>query len=231
MSRSALVIVFVLFLLIFLWAQEATFQKFRNLAKEIGVEDVPAYRVFLSDIDGDFFDDLIVQINDEKGPVNPGGVARLFINTADSLTTGGRKFVELKEAFSNITDGKRESASRNTGVFVIVGDVNNDGIADIFRACYQEQPDHKEFPDTGERSAIVLGKRTSGRVAFEVVSGSGVAKDGPVTTCGAAFLDYDRDGNLDLFVGNWYVRFGTNLLAHPDRLYRGDGKGKFKDVT
>ena len=49
---------------------------------------------------------------------------------------------------------------------------------------------------------------------------------------GAAFLDYDRDGRLDLYLAN-----GTYLTGHaPDpppvnRLYRNTGAGTFTDVT
>src|SRR5436190_7049366 len=65
----------------------------------------------------------------------------------------------------------------------------------------------------------------------------------------AAFLDYDRDGNLDLVVTN-YVDFSVkgNIACYaptaerdycnpsvyrpiPTRLYRNDGKGHFLDVT
>jgi enediyne biosynthesis protein E4 len=37
---------------------------------------------------------------------------------------------------------------------------------------------------------------------------------------GAAFLDYDRDGNLDIL-----------LVGQPPALYKGDGKGRFTDVS
>ena len=49
---------------------------------------------------------------------------------------------------------------------------------------------------------------------------------------GAAFLDYDRDGRLDLYLAN-----GTYLTGHPpdpppvNRLYRNAGAGTFADVT
>jgi hypothetical protein len=48
---------------------------------------------------------------------------------------------------------------------------------------------------------------------------------------GAAWLDYDGDGKLDLYLVN-----GSNFKrgrgkGEPNRLYRGDGKGRFTDVT
>ena len=65
----------------------------------------------------------------------------------------------------------------------------------------------------------------------------------------AAFLDYDRDGWLDLFVGN-YLSFNLDThipcfnrsgppdycppevyRAQPDRLYRNRGDGTFVDAT
>ena len=52
------------------------------------------------------------------------------------------------------------------------------------------------------------------------------------TGCGAAFLDYDNDGRLDVFLVN-----GTRLdnaagnPAPTNHLYRNDGDGTFQDVT
>ena len=51
---------------------------------------------------------------------------------------------------------------------------------------------------------------------------------------GATFVDADRDGRLDLWLGSWYRYWGDDLqlyAAYPDRLYRGLGDGRFEDVT
>jgi hypothetical protein len=65
----------------------------------------------------------------------------------------------------------------------------------------------------------------------------------------AAFVDYDRDGRLDLFVGNYLIYRveadiacrdlagrrdycpPTSYRAQPDRLYHNKGGGVFEDVT
>jgi hypothetical protein len=48
---------------------------------------------------------------------------------------------------------------------------------------------------------------------------------------GAALVDYDGDGKLDLFLpgGGYYE--GTKVLGHPCKLYRNLGGFKFEDVT
>jgi len=66
--------------------------------------------------------------------------------------------------------------------------------------------------------------------------------DRPFTGWGCGFIDYDNDGFLDLAVGNGRVTRGPvradanvgsfwNRFAEPNVLFRGDGSGKFTDVS
>lgn len=119
------------------------------------------------------------------------------------------------------------------GMGVAVGDFDNDGFDDLFITNFNG-------PD-------VL-YRNNGDGSFTDVAGmAGVAGDGSWSTS-AAFLDYDDDGLLDLYVVRYVDHtFEKNLycgtrdirayctpqayLGVPDVLYRNQGDGTFEDVS
>ena len=119
------------------------------------------------------------------------------------------------------------------GMGVAVGDYNNDGFPDIFITCVGQS---RLFRNTGKGLFVDVTK-TSGLLGRQGLSTS------------AVWLDYDRDGWLDLFVCN-YVRWtaehdvfcsldGKNKSYCTPEAYRGDtcwlyhnrGDGTFEDVT
>ena len=119
------------------------------------------------------------------------------------------------------------------GMGVAVGDYNNDGFPDVFISCVGQS---RLFRNTGKGTFIDVTK-TSGLLGKQGLSTS------------AVWLDYDRDGFLDLFVCN-YVRWtaehdvfcsldGRNKSYCTPEAYRGDtcwlyhnrGNGTFEDVT
>src|SRR5205823_13208414 len=71
---------------------------------------------------------------------------------------------------------------------VAVGDVNNDGLPDVLLTQYG-----------GVKLFLNLG---GGRFA-DVTEEAGLANANPLWAMSAAFLDYDRDGLLDLVVVNY----------------------------
>ncbi len=110
-----------------------------------------------------------------------------------------------------------QSASAGLGVAPLVrqltcADVDNDGDQDVY-VCNNAVPNQLFINDgTGTFT--------------EEAAARGVDYLG--NTWAAAFGDYDRDGQLDLYLG---IRNDPALLYTPNLLYRNTGDGYFNDVT
>ena len=124
-----------------------------------------------------------------------------------------------------------EKGSWTTGV--ALADVNGDGRLDV----YISKAGRGE-PATRRNELWINRGVEDGVPVFENMAQQyGVADEGMTTQ--AAFLDYDADGDLDLFVMNNSLRSANTFGLHNsrdqqsqygDRLYRNDG-GHFTDVT
>jgi enediyne biosynthesis protein E4 len=154
--------------------------------------------------------------------------ARLFHNETVMIDNGPRPLV-----FSDVTD-KSGLCSRGYGMGIAVGDFDNDGFVDVFITHF------------GAPNQLF---RNRGDGTFEDVTRSaGLAGQGRWGSS-AAFVDYDRDGRLDLYVAN-YVNYSvadkrkcynytsardycapTSYAAVPGILYHNLGNGKFEDVS
>ena len=147
--------------------------------------------------------------------------------------------------FKNNRDGTFTDVTKQAGLersgwgqACCVGDYNNDGWNDLFITYY------------GQNALF----RNNGNGTFtEVTKEAGLLQDRLRWNSGCAFLDYDRDGHLDLFVGN-YIDFDIKTAPTPEDanctykgiqvacgppglasgknlLYRNNGDGTFTDVS
>jgi len=121
------------------------------------------------------------------------------------------------------------------GMGVAVGDYDNDGWVDVFISAVGPN---------------LLFRNEQGKFR-DVTSEAGAAGDADEWSTSCGWIDYDNDGDLDLFVGN-YVKWTKEIdlslhctldgalraYCRPDAfegtfpyLYRNDGGGKFTDVS
>ena len=121
------------------------------------------------------------------------------------------------------------------GQGVAVGDYDNDGKPDLYVTAYP-------------RNYLFRNTSTSSGPRFQDVTQAAGVRDGGWSTA-AMWVDYNRDGLLDLFVCH-YVRWnpaidkslftasGAKTYSNPEsytgqlpRLYRNQGNGRFADVS
>ncbi|MGH7699375.1 MAG: VCBS repeat-containing protein, partial [Gemmatimonadales bacterium] len=170
--------------------------------------------VALGDLTGDGLPELMLTSNLHGN--------RLYLNEGDFR-------------FRDITDQAGVGGKGAWATGVTFADVNGDGWVDIY-VCYAGNGPPEQ---RANELYIHHGPDADGRPTF-VARGAeyGVADQGYSTH--AAFFDYDRDGDLDLYVVNNSPRapssFTLNNTRHVrdpyggDRLYRNDD-GRFQDVS
>jgi len=139
--------------------------------------------------------------------------------------------------FTDVTQ-KAGLARSGWGQACCVGDYNNDGWNDLFVTYY------------GQNALF----RNNGNGTFtDVTKEAGLLQDRLRWNSGCAFLDYDKDGRLDLFVGN-YIDLDLKTTPAPEDanctykgitvacgppgleggknlLYHNNGDGTFRDVS
>ena len=147
--------------------------------------------------------------------------------------------------FKNNRDGTFTDVTAQAGLLhcgwgqgVCIGDYDNDGYEDLFVTYFGKN---------------VLYHNNGNGTFTDVTERAGVGGSGKRWNTGCAFVDYDRDGHLDLFVAN-YIDLDLATAPVPESgpclykgvmvacgppglnggkniLYRNNGNGTFTDVT
>ncbi len=147
---------------------------------------------------------------------NGDGRPDLFISRALSPSILVRN--EGGFSFTNVTAAAGIATTRLTKG-VAWGDYDNDGYVDLFLCNYRLL---FGFPTLSQNQLY----RNNGNGTFtDVAIPLGLAST--AASLEAVWTDFDRDGDLDLYVGN---DRGAQLKNEPNRLYRNQGNGTFVEV-
>jgi len=188
------------------------------------VESMGAGVAFI-DYDNDGWMDLFIPNGRRLGGAPPGTTNRMYKNNRDGT------FTDVTEKAGLVRNGWVEG--------VTVGDYNNDGFEDIFLTYWGQN---------------VLYRNNGDGTFTDVTREAGLLHKGNHWGAGCCWVDYDRDGCLDLFVSN-YVKFdferipkkgesascnwkGVPIYCGPRglpldtmMLYHNNGDGTFTDVS
>jgi tetratricopeptide (TPR) repeat protein len=170
-------------------------KRFTEVTAEVGLAGVPSgYSLNLIDYDGDGQTDLYVTYNGWNGPM-PN---RLFRNQEG-------RFVDVS-ASSGLAD-------EGDGFVSLWGDLDNDGWLDLVIA-------NGVLKD----GSIPQIYRNQGDGSFRnVTKAAGIDEPPHYGVIGIALGDYDKDGDLDLFI--------NGLDNAPNRLYRNEGNWRFTEIA
>jgi hypothetical protein len=190
-----------------------------------GLDTIRGFNVYVTDINNDHYPDFIALRGDWT--VGIANALRTYINVPDPNASdpSARKFVDVTSTSGvNAMPGQGETSK---GVLVVaLADVNNDGNVDLVRGNYYHA-NPATAPD--DRCEILLG---DGQGHFTLVQNSGLHELGVINVTAFSFLDYDKDGNIDLFIARWFDNYGQNSnLWSPGILMKGNGDGTFTNVT
>lgn len=169
----------------------------------------------------------------------------------DIFMLSGTRFAEVPDGttnrlFKNNRDGTFTDVTEYAGLVktgwacgVCVGDYNNDGFEDLFITYWGQN---------------ILYRNNGDGTFADVTREAGLTESGEQWGSGCTFLDYNRDGQLDLFVASYLALdlekapkpgqtvdcrwLGLPVFCGPrgysygrHRLYRNNGNGTFTDVS
>lgn len=171
--------------------------------------------VGIADLNNDGLQDLIFAGNKVS--------SKVYLNLGDF------KFRDITSGFEGLSDIQWYSS-------VTITDINNDNWPDVyFTSTVGQNPEQRK-----NRLWINHGVTENGKLKFtEQAEKYGIACTDP--SIDAAFFDYDKDGDLDLYVLNssliqrssstYRPKINDGSAQNNDKLYRNNGDGSFTDVT
>ena len=168
------------------------------------------------------------------GDINNDGLQDIFFT--GNMVENALYINEGDLSFRDITKEANIGGDERWVTGATMADVNADGWMDIYVSV------SGKFATTKNQLYINQGVGEEGKISFiEEAEIRGIADSGRSTQ--GTFFDYDKDGDLDLYVANYpatgfktpaysyAIYVDSKEEAKSDKLYQNKGDGTFEDVT
>lgn len=174
--------------------------KFEDKTNEYGLSDLKAYNINVVDLNGDDYSDLVLIPSFYSQP-------RFFL-----FDIHLKKFVETSSPFKNSFKVS----------FILFYDLNQDKTLDAITGVLNQDTELSKQP-----LRVFYGTRNENN-NLELKENLSFKETTPMSS--AALIDFDLDGKLDIFIGNWFQKYKNTKIPSRDRLFQNTGSG-FKDVS
>jgi len=196
--------------------------KFTDISEEMGIKDLDALgtQITVADIDGDKWPDVYTSLalrlrsNPDESPY------KLLKNVK------GGHFEDVTFSSGLFKDKKGTDGIVST--YTVFADMNNDGFQDAFNVAYVDKDVLLKESFAEDYSSVYLN---NGDGTFKYVGGNFILNAYYSAIAGVAFLDYDHDGIIDMFLGRHYNNYGYLESCEQDTLMKGTGNGEFENVV
>lgn len=183
-------------------SKPAIIKDFKESAADYGLAGLNGTNFYAVDFDGDFHTDLVYLPNH----YSPPEFMRFNPTSLRFEKLGYNPFPELVRAS-----------------YLTFADLDKDGLPDVFVNTLNQKTELTRNPPR-----LYRAYKRGDNIYYSRILNDPISSIEP--TASAIFFDFDLDGHLDLYLGNWFDNSGSVPIPKPDRILKGEGFN-FRDVS
>jgi hypothetical protein len=174
---------------------------FLDKTEQYGLAGVQAVHLYVVDVDNDGYTDLVTMDDFYSSP------KFYFFNPKL------KKFILGQNPFDGVVRGS----------YLNFVDLDHDGIYDVIVGTLNQKTEMTQYP-----ARIFKGEISGGKLHYREKS---PLPTGLLPTASISAFDFNLDGEIDLFLSNWFSFKDANPLPVPDMLLKGKGNFEFEDAS